>query len=78
MNASSREARLAQLLDLIHAHPGRWSAGRVHALRRQAGGPVQRGTARRDLAELTRRGHLAQRGPVDGRFFVPTTQGRTA
>ncbi len=66
---SSREARLADLLDLIRSQPGQWTAGRLHRRRRTSGGPVQRGTARRDLAELWRRGHLVQRGPKDGRFY---------
>lgn len=68
---SSREERLAALLDLIQARPGRWTAGRLHKRRRASGGPVQRGTARRDLAELHRRGHLVERGPVDGRYYEP-------
>lgn len=66
---SSREARLAQLLDLIRSQPGRWTAGRLHRRRRTSGGAVQRGTARRDLVELERRGHLVGRGPEDGRFY---------
>jgi hypothetical protein len=75
MNASSREDRLAQLLDTIRTHPGhRWTAGRLHELRRLSGGPVQRGTARRDLVELARRGHLVQHGPDDGRYFVLKTR----
>jgi hypothetical protein len=69
VTASSREERLAALLDLIRSQPGRWTAGRLHRRRRGEGGPVQRGTARRDLAELHRRGHLTQRGPQDGRFY---------
>ena len=69
---SAREQRLADLLDLVRSQPGRWSAGRLHRRRRAAGGPVQRGTARRDLAELARRGHLAERGPVNGRWYEPT------
>lgn len=66
---SAREQRLADLLDLLRSQPGRWSAGRLHRRRRAAGGPVQRGTARRDLAELARRGHLIERGPADGRWY---------
>ncbi|MER5715784.1 hypothetical protein [Streptomyces sp. NPDC002132] len=67
---STREERLTTLLTLIQAQPGRWSAGRLHKRRLHAGqGPVQRGTARRDLAELARRGHLAERGPADGRWY---------
>jgi DeoR/GlpR family transcriptional regulator of sugar metabolism len=68
--ASSREQRLAQLLDTIRTHGVRWTAGRVQNLRRLTGGPVQRGTARRDLAELARRGHLQEHGPNDGRFYT--------
>ena len=67
---SSREQRLAQLLDTIRTHGVRWTAGRVQNLRRLTGGSVQRGTARRDLAELYRRGHLIQHGPDDGRFYT--------
>ena len=71
MNAtvSSREARLTALLDLIQAPPGRWTAGRLHRRRRASGGAVQRGTARRDLVELERRGHQIGRGPADGRYY---------
>jgi hypothetical protein len=68
--ASTREQRLAQLLDVICSRPGKWSAGHVQELRRRTGGPTQRGTARRDLAELHRRGHLQQHGPRDGRFYT--------
>lgn len=71
---NSREHRLAQLLDTIRTHGRRWTAGRVQNLRRLTGGPVQRGTARRDLAELARRGHLVQRGPDDGRFYILKTR----
>lgn len=71
---SSREARLAQLLDTIRTHGRHWSAGRVQNLRRLTGGPTQRGTARRDLAELHRRGHLNQHGPLDGRFYTLRTR----
>lgn len=67
---SSREARLTQLLDTIRTHGRHWSAGRVQNLRRLTGGPTQRGTARRDLAELARRGYLTQHGPEDGRFYT--------
>lgn len=66
---STRETRLAATLDLIRERGGRWPAGRLHKIRRTTGGPVQRGTARRDLAELARRGHLDQRGPDDGRYY---------
>lgn len=69
MTATAREARLAALLHLIQERGGRWPAGRLHKLRRTTGGPVQRGTARRDLAELHRRGHLDQHGPDDGRYY---------
>ncbi|MEU2730065.1 hypothetical protein ABZ650_20345 [Streptomyces griseoviridis] len=71
---STREARLAQLLDAIRTWGGRWSSGSVQQLRRATGGPVQRGTARRDLIELTRRGHLAQHGPADGRYYTLKTR----
>lgn len=70
MSTSSRETRLADLLNLIRAHGARWSARRVHSIRRLSGGAVQRGTARRDLAELARRGHLIAHGPDDGRFYT--------
>ncbi|WP_060887618.1 hypothetical protein [Streptomyces caniscabiei] len=72
MNAtvSSHEQRLAQLLDLIRSRPGKWTSGHVQEYRRRTGGPTQRGTARRDLAELHRRGYLQQHGQSDGRFFT--------
>ncbi|WP_030344882.1 hypothetical protein [Streptomyces sp. NRRL S-1022] len=72
---SNHETRLAELLDLIRAHPDQlWSAGRLQKLRRRTGGPTQRGTARRDLAELARRGHLTANGPADGRFYTLNTR----
>ncbi|MFC9681332.1 hypothetical protein [Streptomyces sp. NPDC056948] len=67
---SIREARLAQLLDTIRTHRGAWTPSRVQELRRFTGGPTQRNTARRHLAELHRRGHLNQHGPEDGRFYT--------
>jgi hypothetical protein len=72
MTTSSREARLTATLALIEASGGKWSAGRLHCHRRAHGGPVQRGTARRDLAALHQRGHLHKRGPHDGRYYTPT------
>lgn len=66
----AREQRLAQLLGTIRTHRGEWRVGQVQFLRRVTGGPTQRSTARRDLAELHRRGHLLQRGPQDGRFYT--------
>ena len=72
-STSSREQRLAQLLDTIRTHGARWTAGRVQNLRRLTGG-TQRGTASRDLQELTRRGHLNQCGPRDGRFYTLRTR----
>ncbi|PNG19734.1 hypothetical protein [Streptomyces cahuitamycinicus] len=74
VSTSSREQRLAQLLDTIRTHGGRWTSGRVQDLRRLTGGPTQRGTASRDLAELNRRGHLNQHGPEDGRFYTLKTR----
>ncbi|MEU6229947.1 hypothetical protein [Streptomyces sp. NPDC047042] len=67
---TSREARLAQLLDTIRTRPGKWTTGLVQGVRRTTGGPVQRGTARRDLDELHRRGHLAKHGAGDGRYYT--------
>lgn len=67
---SSHERRLAQLLDTIRSRPGKWTSGDVQELRRRTGGPTQRGTARRDLAELHRRGYLQLHGQSDGRFFT--------
>ncbi|MHB9862145.1 hypothetical protein [Streptomyces sp. YIM S03343] len=64
------ERRLAQLLDTIRTLGGRWPAGRVQDLRRLTGGATQRSIARRDLAELHRRGHLDQNGPRDGRYYT--------
>lgn len=77
-DTSSHETRLAELLDTIRARPDQpWSAGRLQKVRRQSGGPTQRGTARRDLAALARRGHLTAHGPDDGRFYTlnPTKDG---
>ncbi|WP_031039781.1 hypothetical protein [Streptomyces sp. NRRL F-5650] len=67
---SAREQRLAQLLDTIRTHRGEWRASDIVTLRRLTGGPTKRSTARRDLAELHRRGHLNQHGPTDGRFYT--------
>src|SRR5690606_20511899 len=58
------EQRVAQLLETIRAHRGAWTVKRVQEWRRFTGGPTQRGTARRDLDELHRR------GPDDGRFYT--------
>lgn len=71
-SASSRERRLEQLLDTIRTHSGPWSTSRVMGVRRRRGGHPQRGTARGDLAELARRGHLTEHGPTDGRFYTLT------
>lgn len=68
--ASAREARLNQLLDAIRTHGGKWSTRQVQEIRRLSNGPTQRGTARRDLAELARRGHLHQHGAGDGRYYT--------
>lgn len=74
-STSSREQRLAQLLDTIRTRPAfRWTTGFVQNLRRLTSGATQRGTASRDLQELTRRGHLVQRGPRDGRFYTLKTR----
>ncbi|NEC72942.1 hypothetical protein [Streptomyces rochei] len=67
---AAREERLAQLLDTIRTHRGEWRAGDVVTLRRLTGGPITKGFARRDLAELHRRGHLNQHGPADRRFYT--------
>ncbi|MFD4559010.1 hypothetical protein ACFWP5_32605 [Streptomyces sp. NPDC058469] len=72
------EARLAQLLDTIRTHGGKWSTGALQELRRKHGGTTQRGTARRDLAELHRRGHLHQHGAGDGRFYTLKRRGGDA
>jgi hypothetical protein len=74
VKASSREQRLAQLLDTIRTHGGRWTSGRVQELRRLTSGATQRGTASRDLQELVRRGHLNEHGPEDGRFYTLRTR----
>lgn len=71
---ASYERRLAQLLDTIRTHPGKWTTRMVQEIRRGDGGHVQRGTARRDLAELHRRGHLPQHGAGDGRFYLLKTR----
>lgn len=67
---SSHEHRAAALLVAIRLHRGAWNVRRVQEWRRFTGGPTQRGTARRDLDELYRRGHLHRRGPDDGRFYT--------
>lgn len=67
---SPREHRLAQLLDTIRTHGGPWTTRRVLAVRSRTGAAPQRGTARRDLAELHRRGHLTAHGPTDGRYYL--------
>lgn len=66
--------RVEHLLDTIRTHRGKWTVSRVRDVRRLTGGPTQRSTARRDLAELHRRGHLQQHGPQDGRFYTLTTR----
>ncbi|WP_309029031.1 hypothetical protein [Streptomyces alfalfae] len=71
---SSRERRLEQLLDTIRTHGGRWTTRRVQDMRRRRGHSPQRGTARRDLADLHRRGHLTEHGPDDGRFYTLATR----
>ena len=68
------EARLAQLLDTIRTHGGKWSTSTLLEVRRRDGGSTQRGAARRDLAELHRRGHLNQHGAGDGRFYTLKTR----
>lgn len=72
--ASSREARLAQLLDTIRTHGGRWTSGRVQDLRRLTGHAPCRTTARRDLITLTDRGHLDQHGPDNDRNYTLKTR----
>ncbi|ODA69246.1 hypothetical protein [Streptomyces sp. AVP053U2] len=71
---SSREARLAQLLDTIRTWGGRWTSGRVQDLRRLTGQAPCRTTARRDLLALATRGHLDQRGPDNDRYFTLHTR----
>lgn len=74
MSTRGQEARLAQLLDTIRTHRGRWNTSRVQDMRRRLGGAPQRGTARRDLAELYRRGHLTVHGPDTRRFYLLATR----
>jgi hypothetical protein len=45
VKASIREQRLAQLLDTIRTHGGRWTSGRVQNLRRLTSGATQHGPA---------------------------------
>jgi hypothetical protein len=71
---SSREARLAQLLDTIRTWGGRWTSGRVQELRRLNGHIPCRTTARRDLLTLAGRGHLQQLGPDNDRYFILNTR----
>ncbi|MFF7561920.1 hypothetical protein ACFZB4_18355 [Streptomyces pseudovenezuelae] len=67
---AARERRLEQTLDTIRTHGGKWTSSTLQTVRRATGAPAQRGTARRDLAELARRGHLAQHGAGDGRYYT--------
>ncbi|NUS83620.1 MAG: hypothetical protein HOY75_12965 [Streptomyces sp.] len=73
---SSREARLADLLDIIRRQGGKWTSRRVQDWRRLTGVAPCRTTARRDLAGLTVRGHLQQHGPDNGRYYVLAGAGR--
>jgi len=75
---SSHERRLRQLLAAIRLHRGAWTSKRTQEWRRFTGGPTQRGTASHDLTELTRRGHLQQHGPTDGRFYTLNTHRGTS
>jgi hypothetical protein len=72
---SSREARLAQLLDTIRTWGGRWTSGRVQDLRRTTGDVPCRTTARRDLLTLAARGHLQAVGPDSNRSFILRVKG---
>ncbi|KUF18414.1 hypothetical protein [Streptomyces silvensis] len=72
--ASSKERRLEQLLDTIRQHGGTWTTQRVIEFRRRHGHAPNRATARQDLAELHRRGHLTQHGPANGRFYLLATR----
>ncbi len=67
---SSRERRLEQLLDTIRTHGGQWNTGRVQDMRRRKGRTTKRSTARLDLAELCRRGHLDEHGPENDRYYA--------
>ncbi|WP_172384767.1 hypothetical protein [Streptomyces sp. MNP-20] len=69
-HASSREQRLEQLLVTIRTHGGRWTTQRVLDVRRRHGQAPCRTTARLDLVELARRGHLLTCGPDSGRYYV--------
>ncbi|QQC89868.1 hypothetical protein [Streptomyces alfalfae] len=69
-SASSRQRRLDQLLDSIRTHGGPWTTSRVMGMRHRRGGHPQRGTARADLAELARRGHLVAHGSADRRSYT--------
>ncbi|MFH8792260.1 hypothetical protein [Streptomyces sp. NPDC017941] len=72
--ASSRERRLERLLDTIRTRGGQWTTQRLMDLRRLHEDAPCRSTARRDLAELARRGHLTQHGPANGRFYLLATR----
>ncbi|MFF9898468.1 hypothetical protein [Streptomyces longispororuber] len=73
---SSRERRLGQLLDTIRSCGGQWPTSRVMDFRRRDGHTPCRTTARRDLAELARRGHLLACGPENARYYVLATLAR--
>ncbi|MBB4893490.1 hypothetical protein FHS39_002521 [Streptomyces olivoverticillatus] len=62
--------RRNQLLTVVRAEGGEWTAGRAWALYRDRGWAPCRATARKDLQVLARRGHLVERGPENGRIYT--------
>ncbi|WP_055696541.1 hypothetical protein [Streptomyces silaceus] len=70
----ARERRLEQLLDAIRTWRGRWTTVRAQDLYRLTGGPTMRHVARRDLAELHRRGHLRKHSADAGQHYTLATR----
>ncbi|MEV5977550.1 hypothetical protein [Streptomyces sp. NPDC052114] len=69
-----RERRLEQLLDAVRTWRGRWTTVRAQDLYRLTGGPTERHVARRDLAELHRRGHLRKHSSDGGQHYTLATR----
>lgn len=64
------------LLQGVRAEGGVWTTRRAWAYLAERGYPVHyRGHIRRDLDELARRGHLAERGSDHDRHYVPAHAG---
>lgn len=67
--------RQQRLLDAVRTHGGEWTTRRVLSLFALTDpGVVQRGTARRDLEELRRAGHLDLVNEPNKRHYVLSTR----